>query len=68
MAVDLLLEAATDIVHGGGAEFHDVEGVNDGLGVGEFVVDGVLVAVERIQGGDLTPVRNTSPRSSSQVL
>ena len=32
---------------------NDVEGVEDSGRVGEFVVDGVLVAVERVQGGDL---------------
>ena len=53
MAVDVLLDPATDLVDGGGAEFDDVERVEDRDGVGELVVDGVLVAVERVQGGDL---------------
>ena len=32
-----------------------MESIQDSGGVGEFVVDGVLVAVERVQGGDLDP-------------
>jgi hypothetical protein len=32
-----------------------VEGVQGGDGVGELVVDGVLVPVERVERGDLDP-------------
>jgi hypothetical protein len=49
VAVDLLLEPAAALVDGGGGEFDDVERVEDRAGVGELVVDGVLVAVERVQ-------------------
>jgi hypothetical protein len=41
--------------------------VEDGDGVVELVVDGVLVAVERSRVAILTPARKVSPRSTSQV-
>ena len=44
-----------------------MEGVEDGDGVGELVVDGVLVAVERVQGGDLDPA-GTPRREHSASL
>jgi hypothetical protein len=50
--MDLLLEASTDLVHSLGAELDHVEGVQHGDGVLELVVDGVLVAVKRVQGRD----------------
>ena len=53
VAVDVLLDPAPDFVDGGRAEFDDVERVEDRDRVLELVVDGVLVAVERVQGGDL---------------
>ena len=53
VAVDLLLQPTPDLIHGGRAELHDVERVQDGDGVLELVVDRVLVAVERVQGRDL---------------
>ena len=53
VAVDVLLDPAPDLVDGGRAEFDDVERIKHGDGVLELVVDGVLVAVERVQGGDL---------------
>jgi len=49
VAVDVLLEAAAALVDGGGGELDDVERVEDRDRVGELVVDGVLVAVERVQ-------------------
>ena len=61
-----LLDSAADFVDGLAAELHHVEGVEDGDGVGELVVAGVLVAVERVQGGDLDPLRNASSRAFSQ--
>ena len=67
VAMDFLLDAAPDIINSRGTEFHDMESVNDRLGVGEFVVDGVLVAAERIQCGDLDPdpvLRQRSCRTS----
>jgi len=51
MPVDLLLDPATDVVDGMPGQRDHVESIEDGGGVGEFVVDGVLVAVERVQGG-----------------
>jgi len=51
----VLLDPAADLVDDARAELDDVEGVQDGGGVLELVVDGVLVAVERVQGGDLNP-------------
>ncbi len=56
MAVDLLLHPTAYLVHGLGAELDDVEGIEDRDGVFELVVDGVLVAVERIEGRDPDPV------------
>jgi hypothetical protein len=56
VAVDLLLHPAPDLVDCLGAELDDVEGVEHGDRVLELVVDGVLVAVERVQGGDLDAV------------
>ena len=55
VAVDVLLDAAADLVDGLGAELHHMERVEHRDGVVELVVDGVLVAVERVQGGDLDP-------------
>jgi hypothetical protein len=49
----LLLDAAADVVDDGAGELDDVEGVEHGDGVLERVVDGVLVAVEGVEGGDL---------------
>ena len=64
---DGLLDAAADFVDGLAAELHHVEGVEDGDGVGELVVDGVLVAAERVQGRrPATRFRNASPRALSQ--
>ena len=56
VAVDLLLEPAAALVDGGGGEFDDVERVEDRDRVGELVVDGVLVAVERVERGFLHTV------------
>ena len=53
MAQGVLLDAAADLVHGLGGELHDMERVEHGGRVGELVVDRVLVATERIEGGDL---------------
>ena len=53
MAVDRLLDAAADLIDDLGAELHDVERVEHRGGVGELVVDGVLVAVERVQARHL---------------
>lgn len=56
VAVDLLLDPAPHFVDGLGAELDHMEGVEHGGGVLELVVDGVLVAVERVEGGDLDTV------------
>ena len=55
VAVDLLLDAAADLVQRLAGQGHDVEGVQHGDGVVELVVDRVLVAVERIQRRHLHP-------------
>ena len=64
MPTDGLLDAAADLVDGLPAELHYMKRVEHRDGVGELVVDGVLVAVKRIQGGDLNPFpgRNTARR------
>ena len=54
--MDLLLHPPADLVDGLGAELDHVERIEDGDGVLELVVDGVLVAVERIQRCDLDAV------------
>ena len=56
VAVDVLLDPATDLVDRGRAEFHDVEGIKHSDGILELVVDSVLVAMERVQRGDLHPL------------
>jgi hypothetical protein len=56
VAVDLLLHPATDLVDRPAGQGDHVEGVEHSGGVGEFVVDGVLVAMERIQRGDFHPL------------
>jgi hypothetical protein len=38
VSVDLLLDAAADLVDGVGAKFHDMEGVEDGDSIVELVV------------------------------
>jgi hypothetical protein len=50
-----LLHASADLVDHCGAEADDVEGVEHGDGVGQFVADSVGVAAERIEGGVLDP-------------
>ena len=49
----VVLDPAADLVDGGGSELDNMERVEDGAGVVEVVIDGVLVSVERVQGGDL---------------
>jgi len=56
MAVDLLLDTTTDLIDRGAAELDDVEGIEHCDGVLQLVIDGVLVAMERIEGRDLDPV------------
>lgn len=48
-----MLDPAADLVDGGGSELDNMECVEDGAGVVEVVIDGVLVFVERVQGSDL---------------
>ena len=55
VAVDGLLHSPANLVDGLGAEFDDVERVQHRGRVVELVVDGVLVAVERVECGDLDP-------------
>ena len=50
---DLLLEPSTDLIDGAESELDDVESIEHSGGVFEHVIDGPLVALERIQSGDL---------------
>jgi hypothetical protein len=52
VAVDVLLQSAPDLIDRGGPELHDMKRVQDGDGIFKLIVEGVLVAVERIQGRD----------------
>lgn len=56
MPVKILLDAAADLVDRGGAELDDVERVEHRDHVVEFVVEGFLIAGERLQRGDPHPV------------
>ena len=56
MTVDVLLDAAADLIDSLGGELHHMKRVQHGGGVGELVVDRVLVATERVQGDDLNAV------------
>jgi len=56
VAEGLLLDTAADLVEGSAAQLHDMKGIKDRDSVVELVVDGVLVTVERVQGGDLDAV------------
>ena len=56
VAVELLLDAAADLIDHVGGEFDDVERVQHRTGVVETVIDRVLVPVERVQGRDLHSV------------
>ena len=53
MAEGLLLHTAPDLIESSGPELDDVERVEDCGSVLEFIIDRVLVAVERVQGRDL---------------
>jgi hypothetical protein len=63
----LLLDAAADVINDARGELRDMERVGHGDGVLELVVDGVLVAVERVEGGDLDAGAEGLTRSTSQV-
>ena len=63
----LLLDAAADVINDRSGELHDMERVEHGDGVLELVVDGVLVAVERVESGDLDAGVEGLTRSTSQV-
>ncbi len=53
MAESLLLDPASALIDRGGAELHNVKGIEDRDGVFELVIDSCLVALERIESGDL---------------
>jgi hypothetical protein len=65
VAVDVLLDMATDLIECGGAKLYDVNGVQHRDRV--FRVDrrGVLVAVEEIRGADPIPSRKALLRACS---
>jgi hypothetical protein len=56
VAVDVLLHPTSDLVDDTGGELDDVKGVQHRDRVMELVVDGVLVCVEGVEGGDLDRV------------
>ena len=56
VAVDLLLHTLAVLVDGLGAELDHMERVEHSDRILELVIDGVVVAVERIQRGGLDPV------------
>ncbi|KRE60115.1 hypothetical protein ASG78_15525 [Nostocoides sp. Soil756] len=60
----VLLDPAADLVDGLGVEPDDVERVQDGAGVLELVVDGVLPPVKRVQRGHLHPTSEVFPAVS----
>jgi len=68
VAVDLLLDAAADLVDRVPGQGHHMERVEDGCGVGELVVDGVLVATNGSRVATSTWALNAFPRASSHVL
>jgi len=68
VAMDLLLDPAADLIDRGGADLDHVKGVQHRNRVLEVIVDGVLVAVERIEGGDLDAVTERFAASCSQSL
>ncbi len=57
----VLLDAAADLIDRGGAELDDVERVEHRDGIVELVVEGLLVAGERVQRRDLHPVAELLP-------
>lgn len=57
----VLLDAAADLVHDLGSQLDDVEGVQDGGGVSQFLVDRALVAAERVQRRDAHPLAESLP-------
>jgi hypothetical protein len=48
-----LLDTAAALIDRGGAELHHMEGIEHSDGVFEVVIDRALVALERVQRGDL---------------
>lgn len=66
MAEGVLLDAATDVINRGGAELDNVERVQHRGRVVEFVVEGLLVAGERVRAAIFTSARNCSSRSLIQ--
>jgi hypothetical protein len=64
VAVDLLLHPPANIVDDLGGQLDHMEGVEDGAGILELVVDRVLVPVERVQRRDL----HASPERRSAVV
>lgn len=57
VAQSVLLHPTTHLVHDLPAEFHHVEGVQDGDRLRELVADGIGVTVERIQRRRADPAR-----------
>src|SRR5699024_3294886 len=56
VAESLLLDPAADVIDCSPGELHDVERIQHAGGVLELVIDRVLVALERVQRGDLDPL------------
>ena len=51
----VVLDTPADLIDQGRAQLHNMEGVQDGDGLGQFMTDRVRVAPERIQRGRLDP-------------
>lgn len=62
----VLLNAAADIVDHGHSQADDMERVDHGDGLRQFVADGVGVAAERVQGGDFDSLVKSGPCALSQ--
>jgi hypothetical protein len=67
VAQGVLLDAAADLVDDVGAELDHMEGVQHRGRVLKLVIDGVLVAVKRVQGRDLDPAREALAASLEPV-
>ena len=62
----VLLDPAADLVDHGRSKLQDMEGVQNGDGLGQFVADRVRVATERVQRRRFDPGSELGPRSLSQ--
>lgn len=66
VAEGLLLDPTARVIDGAGGELDDVERIQHAGGVLELVIDRVLVALERVECGDLDLLAEPFAHSSSQ--